>query len=418
MMKLSILIVLILTITTKVNAAAIYRVQSDAMMSLRNDYQQKLEMPIYEYVGANYETLNHSFIFDSNFSFYANPNKSGQSSFELYLLNASYEIIPGKFLIQAGRTADFTKSSSSLLSDQISFRYYLFDKQGSVSAYYGILRDLNADKDIYNKAHEDIKQVGAKLDYHTDGRFPYSLETNLQKEIAKFYSEDYASVGVHGPLITNLWGSEFLFSGEHNITQAQTRRLETGIDFYPSMKLANRWRFLSYKSRPHPNEEHDPIFAVISRGRLYEATTLIDYLLLSNLTLSGSFSIDDYQLQETKRTQGYRTEFTVNFLNDSFNLSNKVYYFKSYGGKILGSRMSLALIMSSPYELSGSTDVTYYEKITSAKATAISSDLLFGKIFKDLKWQIGCEFNTNNILTYDLRFLTKLTYNGWGLIND
>jgi hypothetical protein len=413
MRSLGLFLLLLLTASNGY-AAATLRMQSETMFSLRNDYRQKLEAPFYEYFGANYETFNRSFIFDSNFSVYANPNKSGENSFELYLLNASYEIIPGKLIVQAGRTADFTKSVGSLLSDQLSFRYFVLDKQGSLGAYIGIERDLNSD---ITHAENDT-QVGAKFDYHTLGNSPYYFEGKLQKEINTTYSQDFATLGIHGPLVTSLWGSEFLFSGEHNVTNTQTRRLETGVDFYPSMKLANRWRFLSYKSRPMPGEEHDPIFSVISKGRLYEITTLIDYLLTTNFTFSGALSFNDYLLQETSRAQGYRTEFNINYSNSSIKLSDKIYYFQSYGGKIYGDRLTLALVMFAPYELSGSADVTYYTKITSAKATAISTELLLGKVVNDFKWQVGSEFNTNNILNYDFRFLTKLTYTGWRVIND
>jgi hypothetical protein len=378
-------------------------------MSLRNDYHQKLESPFYEYFGANYETFNRSLTFDTNFSVFANPQKSGENEFELYLLNASYEIIPGKLIVQGGRTADFNKAAGSLLSDRLSIKYNIFDTQGSIGAYAGIERDLNSD--VLHK--ENDKQVGAMFDYHTNGANPYYLETKLQKEVNAVYSEDYVNLGVHGPLLRSLWGSEFLFSGEHNITNTQTRRLEAGIDLYPSMQLANRWRFLSYKARPMPGEEHDPIFAIISKGRLYEITTLVDYLLTKETTLSGALSFNDYLLQETTRTQGYRTEFNINHFDNNFKLSDKIYYFQSYGGKVYGNRIALALIMFNPYEVSGNADVTYYRKITSAKATALSTELMFGRIFKDFKWQLGSEFNSNNILNYDFRLLTKLTYNGW-----
>ncbi len=408
------LLISLLIISYKSQASGIFRMQSETMFSLRNDYQQKLEAPMYEYFGANYQTFNHSLTFDSSFSAYANPNKAGDNSFELYLLNASYEVIPEKLIIEAGRTADFAKSVGSLLSDQVSLKYYLWEKQGSIGAYYGIERDLNSD--VTKK--ENDTQVGGRFDYHTLGTRPYYFESKLQKEIGDKYSQDFATLGLHGPLLTNLWGSEFLFSGEHNITQVQTRRLELGVDFYPSMKFANRWRFLSYKSRPLVGEEHDPIFSVISRGRLYEITSLIDYLLLPNLTFSVSLSFNDYLLQETKRAQGYRTEVNLNYSNSDLKLSDKVYYFQSYGGKIYGSRLIVTLVTFAPYELSGSADVTYYTKITSAKATAVSTDLLLGKVVNDFKWQVGSEFNTNNILNYDFRFLTKLTYTGWRVIND
>lgn len=402
----------LLLISARVNAAGIWRMQSETMMSLRNDYQQKIESPFYEYFGANYETYNRSLVFDTNFSVYANPQKSDDNNFELYLLNASYEIIPGKLTVQAGRMADFAKASGPLLSDRISLRYSLWDRQGSIGAYVGIERDINSD--VEHK--ENNKQIGASFNYHTAGANPYYLETKLQKEINTVYSEDYATVGFHGPLLRSLWGSEILFSGEHNITRTQTRRLETGIDFYPSMSLANRWRFLSYKARPLVGDEHDPIFAVISKGRLYEITTLIDYLLTKETTLSGSLSFNDYLLQETTRTQGYRTEFNINYFDSSYKMSDKIYYFQSYGGKIYGNRIALALVMFNPYEISCSADVTYYKKITSAKSTAVSTDIMFGKIFKDFKWELGSEFNSNNILNYDFRLLTKLTYNGWSEI--
>jgi hypothetical protein len=342
----------------------------------------------------------------------ANPQKSDVNNFELYLLNASYEIIPDKLTIQAGRTADFSKSAGSLLSDQISCRYSLFDKKGSVGAYAGIERDLNADVN----RRENIQQIGAKFDYHTTGSTPYYFESRLQKEMKSAYSEDYINLGIHGPLLSKLWGSEFLFSAEHNITNTVTRRLEAGFDFYPSMQLANRWRLLSYKSSVRPGEEHDPIFSVISKGRLYEITSLIDYLFTTSFSLSGSLSFNDFLLQENTRAQGYRTEFNVNYFNNLYKLTDKVYYFQSYGGKIYGNRIALTWLSLNPYEVSANADFTYYEKITSAKATAISSELMLGKIFKDFKWQLGSEFNTNNILTYDFRVLSKLTYSGWSEI--
>lgn len=408
------ILVILLLISSAANSAGILRMQSDTLFSLRNDYHQNLESPFYEYFGANYETFDRSFIFDSNFSFYTNPkNKTAENNdFELYLLNASYEVIPGRLVFQAGRTSDLTKATGSLLSDQVSSKFYFSDKRGSLGAFYGIERDLNSD---VNKK-DNIKQLGGRFDYRTEGISPYSMDAKFQKEIKKSYSEDYASLGLHGPLVRSLWGSEFLFSGDHNITKKTTRRLETGIDLYPTMKLANRWRFLSYKSRPLPGEEHDPIFAVISKGRLYEVMTLLDYLVTPTLALSTALSFDDYLLQEKKRTHGYRAEFNVNYFGDSLNLSDKVYYFQSYGGKVYGNKLALALKMFNPYEVSASADVTHYTKITSAKATALSSELLFARIFNDFKWQIGSEFNSNNVLNYDFRFLTKLTYNGWSII--
>lgn len=410
-MKLWSLIILSL-LATNAKAEGIMRMQSESLMSLRNDSQQKIESPFYENFGVNYETFNRSFIFDTNFSVFANPQKSNQNDFQLYLLNASYELIPSKLIVQAGRTADFTKSAGSLLSDQVSARYLFWDTKASIGAYYGVERDLNSDVE-----HQvNTKQVGGKFDFKSGGKAPYFVNAKLQKEIKPSYSEDYATVGISGPLSRKLWDSEFLLSGEHNITNTSTRRVEAGVDFYPNMYLANRWRALSYKSRPLVGEEHDPIFAVISRGRLYELTTLFDYLYTSNLTLSLALSYNDYLWQQNTRTDGYRSEFNVNYFNSSIKFTDKIYYFQSYGGKIYGNRIALVLKMYAPYEVSGSADLTYYSKITSARATAISSDLMFGKSFKDFKWQLGSEFNSNNILNYDFRVLTKLTYNGWSII--
>ena len=165
-------------------------------------------------------------------------------------------------------------------------------------------------------------------------------------------------------------------------------------------------------------EEHDPIFSVISRGRLYEGTMLFDYVIFTHLTASAAFSYDDYLLQENTRADGYRTEFNINYSNKAYKLSDKVYYFQSYGGKIYGSKIMVSLLMYAPYELSGSVDLTYFDKITSAKSTAFNTDLWFGKVINDFKWQIAGEFNSNNIMTYDFRVLTKLSYSGGRVIND
>lgn len=411
-MKL-IVFIFILFLTLNAKATNLLRIESETFFSIRNDYHQKIESPFYEFFGANYETMDQTLGVDANFSFFADPVKKDQNQFNLYMLNARYELIPERLSMQIGRTADFSKSVGTLISDQLSFKFYGLEKRLAVGVFYGIERDPNLD----NQSDLDIKQVGASVGFSTEGKNPYQFSSKLQKEMYRKYSEDYLTLGAHGPLM-NLWGSELLFSSEHNITQRSNRRIEAGVDLYPTMNVLNSWRVLTYNTRSFGENNFDPIFSIISRGRLYEVGSILDYRHSSEWSYATSLFFDDYLLQGTRRAQGYRADVDINYFNSFFEGHNKIYYFQSYGGFACGTKIDLVLKAFSFYELTGGGDITYYDKITSAKNMAYNSNLMIGRRFNMYKWLFGAEINRNNFLPYDVRFLTKFIYEGWSRINE
>ena len=80
----------------------------------------------------------------------------------------------------------------------------------------------------------------------------------------------------------------------------------------------------------------------------------------------------------------------------------------------MGDRVSVTHPLSDLIKLKGGAEVTYYEKVTSSKRFAFSTEA--GAIFhmiKQVDLYMGGEFRRNNIYQQDTRAIAKLTYSLW-----
>ncbi|MBI2520016.1 MAG: hypothetical protein HYV97_06355 [Bdellovibrio sp.] len=380
--------------------------ESESLFSLRNNFDQELESPFYEFFGANYKSNDQTLNLNSNFGFFVDPVGTSDNDFDLFQFNFQYDAIKDRITVSGGRTSDPVRTVGWTTLDMVSLDMHFLEQRLTVGGFAGKERLL----DIGNfKNQADL--VGAHMNYRTQAINPLHLSGKFQHKefnIQDKRAENLGSFGANKTFETS-WSPEVLLASRYNFSAREAQKVEAGLDLYPTIKFINRWRIMTYKTTADYGIE-DPIFSIISRGRLNEVMGQVENHWTPRFISSLTLAYDDYLLQETRRAEGYRGEFSLSYRPELYKINNKYYYFKSYGGYVLGGEIALTRQIFDTNEVFVSEDITYYDKITSAKSMAYNTALMFGHFWKNLKLQIGGEFNSNNSLTYDLRMLTKLTY--------
>ncbi len=385
------------------------KMESESLFSLRNDMKEQREAPFYEFFAANYKSNDQTLKLDSNFGFFYDlANNTNEQQLNLYLLNFQYDLVKDRITVSGGRTTDPVRTIGWTTLDMLSVDMHFLEQRLTLGAFAGKERIL----DIGNfKNQADI--IGGHVYYRTTDVYPLHLSSKFQHRQYNILNKDpenLASVGAEKTFEAG-WSPEVLASSTYNLTSNETQKVEAGLDLYPSIYFVNRWRLTTYKTTAKDGIE-DPIFSIISRGRLNEAMAQIENHWTPRFVSSVTLAYDDYLLQESLRAQGYRGELSFNYQPDSSKINNKYYYFKSYGGYVFGGSISLTQKIFDKNEIYLAEDVTYYNKITSAKSVAFNTEAMYGHLWKDFKLQLGGEFNSNNSLTYDVRMLAKLSYVG------
>ncbi|HAZ13741.1 MAG: hypothetical protein A2X86_10125 [Bdellovibrionales bacterium GWA2_49_15] len=382
--------------------------ESESLFSLRNNFDQELESPFYEFFGANYKSNDQTLNLNTNFGFFIDPVGTADHDFDLYQFNFQYDVVKDRITVSGGRTSDPVKTIGWATLDMASVDMHFLEQRLTLGGFAGKERIL----DIGNfKNQADL--VGGHVSYRTQDMFPLHLSSKFQHKeynIQDKQDENLASIGANKTIAT-AWSPELLLASRYNLSTSETQKIEAGVDLYPTINFINRWRVMTYKTTAQDGIE-DPIFSIISRGRLNEIMGQVEYNWTPHFISSVTLAYDDYLLQESIRAEGYRSELSFNYRPELYKINNKYYYFKSYGGYVFGGVLSLTRQIFDSNEIFISEDITYYEKITSAQSTAYNTELMFGHFWKNFKMQFGGEFNSNNSLTYDLRMMAKLSYLG------
>ena len=381
-------------------------IESESLFSLRNNFDEELESPFYEFFGANYKSNDQTLNLNTNFGFFIAPVGTAEQDFDLYQFNFQYDAIKDRITVSGGRTSDPIRTIGWITQDMLSLDMHFLEQRLTLGGFAGKERIL----DIGNfKNQADL--VGAHVHYRTQATYPLHLSSKFQHKeynIQGKQSEQLASFGADKTFAT-AWSPEVLLSSRYNLSASEAQKIEAGLDLYPTITFINRWRLMTYKTTADYGIE-DPIFSIISRGRLNEIMGQVEKHWSPRFISGFSVAYDDYLLQETQRAEGYRGEFSLSYRPELYKINNKYYYFKSYGGYVVGGEISVTRQIFDTNEIFVSEDITYYDKITSAKSVAYNTELMFGHFWKKFKLQLGGEFNSNNSLTYDLRMLAKLSY--------
>lgn len=394
--------------------AGLLRLESDTLNSVRNDEDQKTEAPLYEFLEASYGTTNRDFEANTAFSYFVDPQRSGTSKFNLFALDASYRLIPRVFKLRFGRSFNIESSIRTVLVDQVAGDLTLFHDLVRMGAFFGYER--SREFDTFKKRAEI---GGAYLSLRTSSATPLVLNFKYQSRRYTEALERPRETLVQGALTKSFegaWAPAVVANTEFNIGDYHNRLAEGGFDLNPG-PLGLRVRGTTYDLRADEGVDLPPIFAIFAHGRIYEGMLQLDYRLSPTFTAGLAWAYDDYALGGAERAHGNKFSVSAKLEQHWFVLMNAVYGFNSYGGNAYGDELKLRERISDKLALYEKGEITHYDKITSSARWAYSSQGGVEYSFSSpLKVTVGGEFNSNNILRYDARFVAKLTYSLWAEI--
>jgi hypothetical protein len=394
-------------------ADGLMRVESTTMGAARNNANNQLELPFYEMMAAAYNNEKRDLELNLNFSLFDDPTTAGSTQAKLYLLDAKFSAIPDRLIFRVGRTLDTQHTIGINSADLIAADYYLFEKQLSLGAFYGLERRIEA---VGSMPSANI--WGTDLHFHSDDTLPYFLTAKFEQRQAR-HSDDPRETRVELSAQKGTdweWNPEFLLDSVTNVDQHHLDRLEGGVDLYPTAQTLLKLRGMSYELLPLTGLEQ-PIYSIFAAGRLFEERAQMETKMNRLWIVSLAAFHDRFPVVGNSSASGLGGEFENRLKLETFNLIDTVYAFRSYGGDVFGNRITARQETFRNNEIYGVLDLTKYSKITSSKRYAISSELGWGSVLGKLfKLTVGGEFNSNNTLKYDVRAMTKLVFLMWNEI--
>lgn len=390
--------------------AGLFLFESESLFSVRDAIEGEDELPFWQFIGATYAPEGRPLEINANLGFSNNQARSNEN-FHFYMGDVSYEIIPDLLKIKAGRSWDFFRMPETMTTDTVGGVLSLFEKQLLIGGYWGVERELEVDN------FDTISDTaGAYATFRTRERNPYIFNLKYQNKQYNSPVQPQDDI-LYASLFKELpweWSPELMLDAETNVNYSHLRRAEAGVDLYPTYKTALRFRGLTYDVRTPELGVNEPLFPIFSMGRLYEVLGQVEYMFTSKFLSSVGLYWDNYLLQGTTRTNGYRVDFNLKLYNDFSNAINKLYYLQSYGGDVIGDRIELSQKLLDNVDLKEVVDLTYYEKVTNSTRYALDTEAGFVYWFmKNLNLYVGGELDSNNFNALDARFYTKLTYTLW-----
>ncbi len=392
--------------------AGLFRAQSETLNSFRRNEQFRVESPTYEFVSTSYVTEKRDVEINCDFSLFTDPTSNSNNRASLYIFDARFEAVPDRLSVRVGRSFDMINTIGASSVDMVSAELSLFSRQLKLGGFVGVERALEAfDSDLKSNVS------GVRADFHTDEALPLFVGTKFMNRTNPSNgnsTENLVEVTGRKP-IASAWGPELMIDSVSDANTSNLNRFEVGVDVYPTIMTFSKFRFMTYDV-PARSGIEQPIFSIFSTGRLYEGRFQLERKLNSSLIASVSTFYDEYQLLPTERTHGTGAEVEARFAADpGLNFNTVLYYFDSYGGKVVGVRMGGQKALSKANEYYGLLDVTHYEKITSSKREAYTCEVGWSRILGHaFKLTVGGQASSNNILKDDFRTLARLNYLYWG----
>lgn len=388
---------------------ALFRAESETFNSFRKNEKSNFEAPLYEVVSASLLTDKKDIEINSNFSLMTDLATADKNKFHLYIFDIRYDLIPESLSLTVGRSLDLKNSIGVASLDAVTLEYYLFEKQVRVGAFAGVERKL---ENFGVNLSSDV--LGLKADYHSDDPQALFLTTKfIQRKNSNNSLENLFQFSGK-KAFTTVWNPEVLIDSESDLNASNLNRFEAGFDFYPSILTFAKIRFLTYNVLPQTGVEQ-PIFTIFSTGPLNEIRYQVEQKISSSVIVGLSVFNDEYQLFENQRASGNGVEVEVKYFDDAnFKLNNAIYYFESYGGKVIGHRFEVANEFFNKNEFFLAMDDAYYEKITSSKRAAVAGELGWSQeLANRFKITVSGQVSSNNLLKDDFRTFAKLTYLIW-----
>ncbi|MGZ3728823.1 MAG: hypothetical protein ACXVCG_06335 [Bdellovibrionota bacterium] len=391
-------------------AEGLVRVESNTFGSVRNSDASRVTVPFYEAAAAAYTNEKKDTEVNLDFSLFADPTMAGSTQAKLYLLDVKFAPIADRMSVHAGRTLDSQHTVGINSVDMVSTDVFFLRKQLSAGAFYGLERRIEA-----VDALPAARIWGTDLHFHSDDTLPYFLTAKFERRRypdAANPQETRLELSAQKGLAT-AWNPELIVDSVTSLDGGNIDRLEGGVNLYPGLNTLIQLREQTYNILPNTGPEQ-PIFSIISTGRLYESRAQGETKLTKSWTFSLAGYRDQFYIQPGILATGYGAQAENRLQLGTFNVGHTLYVFHSYGGDVLGNRILARKTTFKNNELYALADYAHYSKITSSSRPILNTELgwasVIGKLFK---LSLGAEFNSTNYLQYDFRAISKLVYVFW-----
>lgn len=407
-MKLTLSAVLVLLFPL-CGEAGLMRVQSDTYYSQRKGDDKKIEMPLYEQFSVSYLTETRQESFDVDFS-YAYDFEKRTYDFDLYQLNGQFEFAQKKAKLAVGRSFQTYRLIRSSVVDSVSSSYLFNEDRVEAGVLLGKARQFELDRD------DEEANIGAVfVDYKTTDVFPWKIGARLEnRDFSTVHRENYTwgktSLRKEWPIYLHPEVSLVL---EKNLNNVSSYRHELGADFYPSLDTTYGFRVQQYRMNERESWE-DPISSVFSRSEIQEMSLTFGHKGSANWYYGGDAAVDIYEVEPGRSTTGGKLEALVRWQREGQFVELNAFKFSGFGGWALGEKLRWVHPLSDKMEWEVSQEYVEYEKITSARSAASSTQVGFATwLWKHCRLWVAGEYNRNNFYSQDISFLSRLTIYDW-----
>ncbi len=183
---------------------------------------------------------------------------------------------------------------------------------------------------------------------------------------------------------------------------------------YPTPDIVLKTHYQEYELNSL-NGWEDPISTIFSKGKIQEIGFNYSQYISSSFSYSLELSNSLYPLEENKNCNGYRVALDIQYKTiENFALSNQIQSIQSYGGQFWADILRIQIPLSNKTDLNLNTEYVSYEKITSAKTDAFSSQIGLGLlILNRFKFNMLAEFNKNNYVKDEVKIIGQLLITEW-----
>lgn len=387
--------------------AGFFRFESETLFTDRHDVYRERQMPIIESIQASYNTDMNDTALNTNFSFYDDPYE-GEYDFKLYSLNAFFK--PTDSLeIQVGRNFNHHLLVRATTIDSLALSWHPI-AQITVSGYRG----LQQQTELQNIDLE-TELSGGRLTYQSSNYFPlkiqtaveslYYKKTDLTENIGKFtFSKQFEST----------FEPELITIGEWNMDSEHQNRADLGLSLYPSTQIVLNAHYQEYEL-DSLNGWEDPISTIFSKGKISEFSFGFSKFVSSYFSYSLELAASTYPLEDGYTCSGYKGTLDLQYRSmGNLVLSNQLQTIQSYGGHFWADIIKIQVPLWNKTDLSLSTEYVTYEKITSAKTDAFSTQIGLGTwIWDHYKFNLLAEYNKNNYVKDEVKVIGQLLIIEW-----
>lgn len=397
----------LIVVTPSLASAGLFRFESETMFTDRKDAYMRQQMPILESIQSSYATDSNGTLLNTNFSFFADPDQKNYN-FQLYSLNGIFKPLDS-VQFQVGRSFNtfFLVRATTTDSAAISWKP---TSTLTLTGYGGLqqqteLQGVDIQTDL----------SGGSLHYQSSQYFPFKFQTAVEHLYYRttYTSENIGKVTLSKQLELPL-EPELSIGNEADLNTGHQNRFDVGMALYPNIDSIYNIRYLQYELNPQ-NGWEDPISTVIAQGRIDEASFGVNHSFSRQISYSLELAGDQYQLQQGLIATGGRGALDLKYKSQgNVVLANQIQRIQSYGGSVWADILQFQLPFWNKSSFMVNNEYISYEKITSSKRDAISTQIGVGALmYNHFKFNLLAEYNRNNFVQDEFKIIGQLLVMEW-----